>query len=745
MNRRGRRERGADAEMEINNQSPSAISAIFAVNLLPGFLAAVGLIALGALRVLVMFSPQLDWAIDPRAVNIDIATVEFGPTGAAITDWLCAVVLMLAVVDRLLRGGRVRWVLLTLWAVGAGFVICHGRDDAESLRIGGDWLGAIALGLAGLHLSGDVYWRRLILAAAIGVIVPLGGQAIYQVTVEHAMTVENYRENKAEILRDRGWTEGSTEQIKYEERLNQLEATGRFGFSNIFGTVMVTLSLIAAGVAITMLRAAPRKVEGYVIAAAALIGFITLGLTFSKGATLALIVAVGTTGVMWLLSRVLKLGAVWWRVAAVVVVAMGIGAVMMRGAIGPPQTAAGERSLLFRWHYWQAAGRMIQQHPITGVGPARFQQHYLTMKNPLNPEEVSDPHNVLVAYVSTLGVGGMAWGIVLIAMLCSAAGCVKSQTRGDAPPLNEQLIWVAAISAGILACGMQYVTEWPRYWIETSALWVAASVLLVVITGMLARREVIDGPIARLGLFASAIALMLHSQIEMTLTNTMAAPLMLATLGAIGGQSPPKAPRQDPRWPLITTLTVGCAALITLLILHVIPIATQQSTLAAAADRLRHHDGRLALALLEKANADGPFDARIAQDQARLLAESGRPDQAVDVLNQARTHGQLPAQLWRTEASIAAVIWQQHRRGDWLKRAVYAAEQATLYDPFGIDTHVIAGDLAWEADRRDQARAFYRIALKLSDQAYLDPNKPLPLDERARLQARLTPAPAPSP
>jgi tetratricopeptide (TPR) repeat protein len=215
----------------------------------------------------------------------------------------------------------------------------------------------------------------------------------------------------------------------------------------------------------------------------------------------------------------------------------------------------------------------------------------------------------------------------------------------------------------------------------------------------------------------------------------MAAPLMLATLGAIGGDT--SASRPHARWQFIAASIAGAAVLIALLIAHVIPIVQQQSTLAAAADRLRRGDGRAALALLEQANTQGPFDARIAQDRARLLAESGRPDQAVEALNQARTHGQLIAQLWRTEASIAASIWHQHRRPDWLKRAVYAAEHATLYDPYGIDTHVIAGDLAWEAGQRDQARAFYRAALTHSDHAYLDPNKPLPIDERARLEGRL--------
>ncbi|QNN23137.1 O-antigen ligase family protein [Planctomycetales bacterium ZRK34] len=697
-----------------------------------------GLITLAALRTLVMFSPQLYWMIDPRAVNVDIPTVEFGPTGAAITDWLCVVVLLLAIVDRLLRGGRVRWILLTLWLTGAGFVLFHGHDDAESLRLGGDWLGAMALGLAGLHLGVDVNWRRLILAAAVGLIVPLAGQAIYQVTVEHAMTVQNYEEHKAEIIRERGWTEGSTEQVKYEERLHQLEATARFGFSNIFGTVMATLSLIALGAAVTLLLSEPRKAEGYVIAAAAMMGLITLGLTFSKGALLAMIIAVVATGMVCAVSHVLKLGAAWWRIAAVVVVAMGLGAVAVRGAMGPPETAAGERSLLFRWHYWQAAERMLEQDPITGIGPGRFQQHYLTTKNPLNPEEVSDPHNVFVAYLSTLGIGGAAWVMVLIAMLCGAAGCVKrletDEMKVDAPPLNEPWLWGAAIAAGVLACGTQYIAEWHRYWIETSALWVAASVLFVIITGMLARRDTLDGPYARLGLFAAAITLLLHSQIEMTLTNTMAAPLMFATLGAIVA-APSIKPH--PRWQLFTMIPVGLAVLVTLMILHVIPVATQQSTLAAAADRLQRGDGRTAIALLEQANADGPFDARIAQDRARLLAEAGRPDQAVDVLAAARDHGQLLAQLWRTEAAIAANVWQQHRRADWLKRAVYAAEHATLYDPFGINTHVIAGDLAYQAGRIDQARALYRKALQLSDQAYLDPNKQLPVDERARLTGRL--------
>jgi len=719
------------------HQPPSLRGSV--VNLIPGWIATVGLIAIAVFRTVAVHSPQLYWMVDPRSTR-GVPSVEIGPAGAAIVNWLCVAVLALAVIDRLLRSGGVRWWLLGLWAVGGVFALGHGLDDAESLRIGGDWLAALALGLAAMHLGSDTTWRRLILAAMIGLILPLAAQAIYQVAVEHPMTVQSYEDNKAEILRQRGWAEGSTQQLKYEERLKQVEATARFGFSNIFGTVMATLSLLAVGAAAAMGVDKKTRPTGAALGFVAAFGLLTLGLTFSKGAILALIVGVGVSAAACVFAWRFNLGRKFWGMVALAVVVAGIGSVIVRGVMGPPQTPAGERSLLFRYYYWQAGLDMLADRPIDGIGPGQFQAKYLTAKNPLSPEEVSDPHNVLVAYVSTLGLGGAAWALMLLAMVWRTGRCMQRETRGDAPPLNARVIWSVAIAAGALAFVAQYAVEWQRYWIDTAVLWIVTSGAMVFITGYLARRPVLDTTVARLGLFAAAATLVLHSQIEMTLTNTMAAPLMFALLGVAGSDS---QTTQQPRWRVFAVAGASAAVLITLAVFHTVPIVRQQMMIADAAHRLQRNDVSSSINLLARANAVGPYDARLAVERARLLTEQGHPDRALRLLADARTHRQRLAQLWRTEATIADYTARRFESDDWLQRAAHAAEQAIEHDPYGIEVHLLGGDLAWRAGRRDKARRWYRRALELSDQSYLDPNKQIADELREQLRQRLGDATSP--
>jgi len=50
---------------------------------------------------------------------------------------------------------------------------------------------------------------------------------------------------------------------------------------------------------------------------------------------------------------------------------------------------------------------------------------------------------------------------------------------------------------------------------------------------------------------------------------------------------------------------------------------------------------------------------------------------------------------------------------------------------------------AWRAGRRDKARRWYRRALELSDQSYLDPNKQIADELREQLRQRLGDATSP--
>ena len=94
-------------------------------------------------------------------------------------------------------------------------------------------------------------------------------------------------------------------------------------------------------------------------------------------------------------------------------IAIPLLAVVVRGLVGERLS---ELSLLFRWFYMQGAARIFAQHLPVGVGPDGFQEAYLLAKPVLSPEAVASPHNILWDWLSTLGLFGVAWCVLLVTL-----------------------------------------------------------------------------------------------------------------------------------------------------------------------------------------------------------------------------------------------------------------------------------------------------------------------------------------
>ncbi len=765
----------------------------------PAAIAAVMLVTVVALRAIVSFSPQLWWMTDPR--TDPTPTVGFGPAATAITDWLLILSLLLSVVSCAASGRKTHGLLILLWAAGLGFVFYQGMVDFESLRIGSVWTGSLAAALAALHLGQEPALRKTLCACLIALTLPLTTQGVMQVTYYHAQSVRDYEQNREEKLRQRGWAPGSTEQRKFEERLYQNEATGNFGLSNVFGSVMMALTLLGAGAAVSVWKSKaqspkPKVLPSCLIATA---GVVCLILSFSKGAVVATGATLLAMGAGWCLPRFKYKGVI----LGVLIVAAGIGGVAARGLMGEPKTAAGERSLLFRWHYWQAAGRMIEQHPVAGVGPSRFQDAYLVHKNPLNPEEVADPHSVFAAFTSTLGLGGWAWSAVILGLLVLAGLRIespKSQIASHNPPseirrleqrqqpLNPQSIilliaamvfsieyaatlrilgLMGAVLIGITAMlGAMGWAAWkgklkgrdgrpsPQGRPIGAALFIAAMLLPWMIPQLgawllgaagftaaalwLNRREP-DQPMLRLGLFTAAAALLLHAQIEMSLTHLMAGPLLLTILG-LAASGPGSAPRQ-----LLDRAAIGLTAAVTLAgLLPLLKICEQGYRLRHAAQAVRTDNPReLAKALeheLPRLRQLRPPNLQAVRYESQYwLADLNQPDRAIAVLEEAIQTGLKQPTLLHALASTAEEAYHRTREKEarYLRKAAEASEKALKLDPYNFEAHAQAADLAWELGDRDKARRFYRRALELNDLAYLDPNKQLTQEQIGAIREKL--------
>ncbi|MGW4063165.1 O-antigen ligase family protein [Amycolatopsis sp. NPDC004747] len=197
--------------------------------------------------------------------------------------------------------------------------------------------------------------------------------------------------------------------------------------------------------AVPLLAALHRRGRGLVLTIAGVVLVAGATATFSRGGGLGLAAAVG-----WLLlRRVLP-----WRVlaaAAAAVAALGLGALLFAG----PQLdrALQEKSFIASTNVdtrelrWQAAARMLTAHPVLGVGPGGFREHYAAESHNAEVDEQTPvAHNMYLEVAAELGLPGFA----LFAGVIGTAAVASERTvrRAGGGPLRTEAV---AIQASLLA------------------------------------------------------------------------------------------------------------------------------------------------------------------------------------------------------------------------------------------------------------------------------------------------------
>lgn len=568
-----------------------------------------------------------------------------GPTGSMLLSVVAMVGACLALCAEAASGRALDRSVMGLGLAGTAAALWHAAiGDVADAALGVAWVGGVWGAIAIWHVCRGWQWRRLVVGMLAGFVVVLAAKGAFQVFVDHPQTVADFRQDKEAALAARGWTVGSAPALLYERRLTQAEATGWFGLSNVLAT-FAAAGTVAAGGALPawrrLGRAARAGVVGLGIASVSV-----LVMTGSKGGFGAAAVGAGAIGAWWLVAR--RRGDStqkqdrWSGAVAVGLAAIPLASVVGRGIVGE---RIGELSLLFRWFYMQAAVRIFGSDPIVGVGPAGFQEAYLTAKNPLSPEEVTSPHSVVFDWVCTLGVLGLAW-VVLVAAAAWRAGRAAGQvTKVEEPAegwLTRPRMYVllgaavgSAVLCLVLAAGASMTIsvgavvsdadplpmEALLAGLGVDVLVTAAWILIAAGAGpVLASRPWATG--------AMAVALVAHAQIEMTPVQAGSAPLWMAMLASGtpsgGGKRYRKSDRLLGTLPLAVTMVVLWVA--------VIPVAKWETELVRGA-RVMEPCGRLATGL-RRAQGAALSPARraelvrpIARELAALLDEDVASDQ----------------------------------------------------------------------------------------------------------------------
>ncbi len=725
------------------------------------------------LPLVVVFTRSLYFESDPRSVGAQAGeSISIGPAGWA---WLAVASVAIAAIALAVTAwawGRIRW--WSFAGVAAGIVPCllQMSNHFDNRLHGGAWIAAASLGLAGAHLAQFPRAKRLMVTAMIAMALPLFIQGAWYVYVEHPATVESFMSTERASLQARGLVYGSTEHAKYLTRLKGNDVIGAVGMSNVLGSILAAVCVLG----VTALAVGWRHKVGWLrrIALAVVLGMVgwALVLTQSKGAVLALLAVFGLAVCIGLIT---KSGPGMRRMVpalCVLFVMAGSAAVLVRGAAGPPEGPAGERSLLFRFHYWQGAGRILEQNPSTlmlGVGPGHFKDRYESVRNPISPEVIASTHNVFVDYAVMLGVGAVVWGVLLLAWLWRAgvvmsAGLSETSTAGRAPPVNPPVNHTGPPPPvklfGLLAAvvfGTQYYVQFPGLYAETAILWLLGTLGFVALSAFVIY-PVLEKSRGWLdtGIALAAVLLLLHAQIEMTFFWDSAAAFVWVVVGiaSVGrlDKLPPTSMPGSGRF-LVRFLPTVCLILLAVALTFGFaePMARQQAHLANAARLLRIGGPPAALEELDNAAAvigNDPtttrWRVRLRQEIASALRDNGRPDvsgkfldDAVAVLDQAEQAGLTGLSAARRRGALTRAAYDITGDRGWLVRAEAALTKTTRLSPNNLNDHVRLADTRWELGGFDSAQAVYRRALQISDQYYLDPDVQLPESERNRITARL--------
>ncbi len=697
--------------------------------------ALIGALALAAARCLVRFQIE---PLGPGATGMEV-----GPEGLIVFNSLSIVPLIGASAYRLSQRrscfGAVAVLMLVIPFIGMRSIEHLGYDTA----LIGSWWAALALGVTVMYSTDSPRRRIMLVGVLVGLLFTLSLQAINQYVFEHARTVEHYETNREALLEQMGIEPGSVGQTKYETRLYQREATGSFGLSNVFGSVLGVLLLTTLGAGVAVWRSSSSAVVKAVLAIVCVIGLVSLGMTHSKGAVVALMLVGVSTVIAWWITRN-RSGVGLWRAMAFGLVALVLGVLAVRFAVGPPEDHTGERSLLFRTYYIEGSMRMIAEAPISGIGD--FGEAYLRFKNPLAPEDVSDPHNVFAMWIASLGIVGLLGGVMLLAWLWRGMSAVASDERQD----DEQPVprhWHAAcaiiVSLLIFAApfGVQLRALLPQAQSagEQAALALLAGIMpaigVVVMVLLIIRLTTLrlDDRWMRTGLFAAAVMVMVHGQIEMNLTNPMAAPLMCVLLGAAGCGTRPQG--LSKRWPKamgVSLVLLTCLASAAVIEINRFDTAPEEWSPRQVDERSLIESGHTAV-------------GRADYDTLVML---------LDDVNDLRPtyHEQVRSQ------KLHRFIFTAQQFHHWLKThphpdtqsqsVLKQLEQSILSGcedlaertPYSIDNHLLMADAAWDMGMTDRAAAWYRRAIEISDNYYLDPDSQMVDEDRRRAERRIAAA-----
>jgi O-antigen ligase len=563
-----------------------------------------------------------------------------------------------------------------------------GIADGEQLWRASSWLaGVVAVAALVALACADARTARICSSAAVaalcGTLTLLAVRGASQVLSEHPATVAHYDANRASVLASQGWAGGSPQALAYERRLRQREATGWFGFSNVYASIAASGAVLLAGVA--LVRAGQRRAPLSGTVALMLVALVAV--SGSKGGIAAIAVGFGAAACAMTLSGRAS-GATMMRAVLLAAPLCALALPWVRWQAGGLEW--GERSLLVRAGYLQSAWEAVLASPLFGWGPAGFQLADITFRPPWSVEEVSSAHAAIADWLAALGAPAglalvaammlLAWRVPLA--LSPALARPDLQAQSDDARSAARTAMVAVAVAWLMGVGCELPALDPvgvlvRLLALAAALWVVRQAA----TAATHPQQVALGACA----VGAVAALLAHGQIDMAFWLPASAPMawiMIGSCAALGcARSAPDEPvlesplrarhgaAERMPWPMRLMRATFASLGIGLLIAGG-SLARQDYVMVRAAEDIA------------TAGGDAPSRARAAQQLLQAwIIEPARSPIAVAATNQALAAMRaLPSDASRDDIDrVRAVVHDVHEAAGIageLNASAFAAAQA---------------------------------------------------------------------
>jgi tetratricopeptide (TPR) repeat protein len=459
-------------------------------------------------------------------------------------------------------------------------------------------------------------------------------------------------------------------------------------------------------------------------------------------------------------------------------IAMILGAtlgVVVRGVL-LPEGFVGEKSLLFRWHYLQAASEIVNAHALAGVGPGGFQQAY-TLHRPLrNPEEVQSAHAMFTDWLATLGMLGCAWVALIVVLAARAGQSLITSINPDADGAAALRLAVRfALCVAALALAPAMFIEWQA--LTPTDVFVRG----LALAGYLAAAAMIAAVLVRCDdrwlrsvSIAGATVLLAHGQIEMTFFQHGPVVWCMAMVGLIADARPTRSRGFNNAIGAIAMLTIiGWLGWLTWA--GTLPALRQERLMLDAArllDQVRNEPQNHEVILTQRpqaakklleayeawpinvrplnaaaeqlfiaaaplpppASATAPTSARPADRSAGVAL--GLMADAADLIDRAVIEHNDPSSLALARTIHATLAMLTDDTEHWAA-ALLVSQRLADGDPHGVQPWVRLGDVLWQAGERKEAKQAYQRALQNSDNFDLDELKQLSPRMREMLERRI--------